>query len=393
MPIILISGFIILNSGISSYPRQSGKNISSRIRSKLVSLKNESASFPLRAILTRKPQFSIIFLSGSLDVSASATKIFNTSTFSSKIGLIIEQTLGHVAHSQNLQTNLALEADIQAHWVLPAWDTGGLASRIPLYRSNWTVRSGLRTRSQLAAIQRHTRLEALFFHTQVPAVLSQDWMRRIPSVVSLDATPEQYDSLGDFYQHAAGPPWLEKLKWRLNRRCFHRVKRLVTWSQWAKDGLIQGYQVPAGRITVIPPGVNVGEWVHPGRREPGAQTLKILFVGGNFERKGGAHLLAAFQALYQQSPFQVEGQDVNIELHLVTRDPIPRQPGVTVYHHMQPNSQVLRQLYFDSHIFCLPTFGDCLPMVLSEAGASGLPLVSTRVAAIPEIVREGKMVS
>jgi glycosyltransferase involved in cell wall biosynthesis len=38
----------------------------------------------------------------------------------------------------------------------------------------------------------------------------------------------------------------------------------------------------------------------------------------------------------------------------------------------------------------LPTYGDCLPMVLSEAGAAGLPVVSTRVAAIPEVVHDGK---
>lgn len=307
-----------------------------------------------------------------------------------QIGFIIEQTLGHVAHSQNLQANLAAQDQIQAHWVLPAWEVADAASRIPLYRSNWTVRAGLRARAQLADIQRHTRLDALFFHTQVPAVLSQDWMGRIPSVVSLDATPEQYDSLGDFYQHAAGPPWLEKLKWRLNRRCFHRAKRLVTWSQWAKEGLVQGYQVAPQQVHIIPPGVNVSEWTHPGHREVQVDTLKILFVGGNFDRKGGSHLLEAFRALYQQSPFQVAGQPAKIELHLVTRDPIPEQPGVTVYHHMQPNSPALKQLYFDSHIFCLPTFGDCLPMVLSEAGASGLPLVSTRVAAIPEIVLEGE---
>ena len=34
--------------------------------------------------------------------------------------------------------------------------------------------------------------------------------------------------------------------------------------------------------------------------------------------------------------------------------------------------------------------GDCLPMVLSEAGAVGLPLVSTDVGAISEIVRDGE---
>jgi glycosyltransferase involved in cell wall biosynthesis len=56
---------------------------------------------------------------------------------------------------------------------------------------------------------------------------------------------------------------------------------------------------------------------------------------------------------------------------------------------MQPNSALLKQLYFDSDIFCLPTYGDCLPMVLSEAGAAGLPSISTQVAGIPEIIANG----
>jgi glycosyltransferase involved in cell wall biosynthesis len=38
----------------------------------------------------------------------------------------------------------------------------------------------------------------------------------------------------------------------------------------------------------------------------------------------------------------------------------------------------------------LPTRGDCLPMVLSEAGAAGLAAVSTAVAGIPEIVHDGE---
>jgi glycosyltransferase involved in cell wall biosynthesis len=41
-------------------------------------------------------------------------------------------------------------------------------------------------------------------------------------------------------------------------------------------------------------------------------------------------------------------------------------------------------------VFCLPTLGDCLPMVLAEAAAAGLPLVATNVGAIHEIVRSGE---
>ena len=55
-----------------------------------------------------------------------------------------------------------------------------------------------------------------------------------------------------------------------------------------------------------------------------------------------------------------------------------------------PNSPELIELYHGADVFCLPTLGDCLPMVLSEAGAVGLPLVSTDVGAISEIVRDGE---
>ena len=43
----------------------------------------------------------------------------------------------------------------------------------------------------------------MFVHSQVPAVLLGRWMRT-PTVVWLDATPIQYDSLGEFYQHEVG---------------------------------------------------------------------------------------------------------------------------------------------------------------------------------------------
>jgi glycosyltransferase involved in cell wall biosynthesis len=61
-----------------------------------------------------------------------------------------------------------------------------------------------------------------------------------------------------------------------------------------------------------------------------------------------------------------------------------------VHADLGPNSPELIALYHSAQIFCLPTRGDCLPMVLSEAGAAGLPAVSTAVAGIPEIVRDGE---
>ncbi|MEI8166857.1 MAG: glycosyltransferase family 4 protein [Chloroflexales bacterium] len=296
------------------------------------------------------------------------------------LGFVMEQALGHVTHTKNLQTNVPRDPAVRAHWALVPFEVHGLAARLPLYKSNWTVRAGLRARAAVARLARTTQLDALFFHTQVPAILAPDWLRRLPSVVSLDATPIQYDQLGTFYQHQQGPVWLEALKWRLNRNCYCTARHLVTWSAWAKQSLIADYGVSASKITVIPPGVNIAEWVRPTPRVHHDGPVKLLFVGANLERKGGLLLLDAFRAL----------RPLGVELHLVTKDHVAAEPGLIVYSNMQPNSAPLKALYHECDIFALPTFGDCLPMVLSEAGAAGMAVVSTSVAAIPEIVREGQ---
>lgn len=306
-----------------------------------------------------------------------------------RIAFVLEQTLGHRTHSQNLQAALAREDSVRPYWILPTWQEEGLGSRIPVYKSNWTVQAGWQARRGLSETAAHTHLDGLFFHTQVPAVFSVNWIKRLPSVISLDATPLQYDTLGEAYEHAKGPSWLERIKYRLNRSALHAARHLVTWSEWAREGLIYEYGITEEKITVVPPGVNLREWSRPKSVEKSSEVVKILFVGGDLERKGGEDLLEAFQYLYSQQPQQFNGGHPNIELHMVTRDPIKPRPGVYLYQDMKPNSPELKRLYHQADIFCLPTHGDCLPMVLAEAGAASLPIVSTDVAAIPEIVQPG----
>ena len=296
------------------------------------------------------------------------------------ICFVIEQALGHATHAQNLQATVPCDPEVQAHWGLVPWEIDGLARRLPIYHSNWTLRAGLRARRLVSHAARRAPIDALFFHTQVPATLAVDWLRRFPAVVSLDATPIQYDELGQFYGHSRGPAWLERLKWQLHRDCFFAARQLVVWSAWAGRGLVRDYDVPEDKIVVIPPGVNASEWARPTPRRPHDPVVKILFVGGDLARKGGRLLLEVFRQL----------RSLGAELHIVTHDKVQSEPGVYVYDALAPNSATLKQLYHECDIFCLPTYGDCLPMVLLEAGAAGLPTVSTRLAGIPEIVRDGE---
>jgi glycosyltransferase involved in cell wall biosynthesis len=143
---------------------------------------------------------------------------------------------------------------------------------------------------------------------------------------------------------------------------------------------VKDYEVPADKITVIPPGVNVNEWRRPTPRVPHSDPVKILFVGGDLERKGGLVLLEAFRAL----------RNLGLELHLVTKERLPPEPGIFVYNNLEANSQPLKDLFHTCDIFALPTFGDTFAIVLSEAGAAGMAIISTKVGAIPEFVRDGE---
>jgi len=295
-----------------------------------------------------------------------------------KFAFVLEQTLGHVAHGRNLERALAAEPQIAPTIIRLTYSAGSQFRHVPglgswSFRASWTARSALRQRL------RQDRLDGLFIHTQVAALLAGDLMREVPTVISVDATPKNFDTEGPAYGHRRGMEMIEAAKSRVNQNAFGRARAIVTWCHWAADSLIRDYGVPAERVHVIRPGVDLGLFQAPPHR-PDGLPVRLLFVGGDFVRKGGLDLLAALPRL-----------DGRVKADIVTGSDVGTVPAnCRVHRGLSPQSEELIELYRQADIFVLPARGDCFPQAVAEALASGLPVIAFRVGAIPEMVRDGE---
>jgi glycosyltransferase involved in cell wall biosynthesis len=54
------------------------------------------------------------------------------------------------------------------------------------------------------------------------------------------------------------------------------------------------------------------------------------------------------------------------------------------------SSENLARIYSDADLFVLPSVSDASPLVIAEAMASGTPVLATRIAGVPSLVREGE---
>lgn len=264
----------------------------------------------------------------------------------------------------------------RSHWAdITYAKPGGLIERLPLPGG---IGGPLRGFLQSRAALRRGPFDALFFLTHNPAVLQQGAIGRTPTVLWTDVTPALLDAQASHYGHrldSFGP--LRSTKSALVRRTFHHAALCVAWSEWARKSFVDDYGVLARKTAVVPPGVDLSRWTLP-ERPPSGALPRLLFVGGDFERKGGDMLLDVFRSHFRG----------RAELDIVTRDRLAEENGVHVHRGLAAGSAPLLALYRAASAFVLPTRADCFSIASIEAMAMGLPVIVSSVGGIPEIVQQ-----
>src|SRR3954453_18687613 len=140
---------------------------------------------------------------------------------------VTEHTVGHVTFERLLRDAVGADPAIAADWFPLTFPPRGAFERLPVVRSNWSVRASLRARRKLG----RRRWDAVFFHTQTAALLAP---ARMPSVLSLDATPLNLDELAAGYGHRVASERAERAKTRVVGHALRRAAALIAWSEWVR---------------------------------------------------------------------------------------------------------------------------------------------------------------
>src|SRR5262245_20671398 len=203
---------------------------------------------------------------------------------STHINLSEELTLGDRLIRRLLCTRVAPAAGAGANFDFARW------------RQQMNV--ALLAARRLAAAERMAPFDLLHFHTQATAWASLGRMKRTPTIVSIDATERQasLEMTSSFARWTYRPNvWHDGL-------VFRAARAIVATSRWAADDLGALYPDCADKVHVMPYPVRVRHFDPTGlagraarARNGHNEPVRLVFMGGDFPRKGGPLLLDAWR--------------------------------------------------------------------------------------------------
>lgn len=161
-------------------------------------------------------------------------------------------------------------------------------------------------------------------------------------------------------------------------------------SEWAARSAVEVYHADPRSVHVVPFGANFEQ--SPPReillRREKSDRCRLLFIGVNWERKGGD---IAFETL-----LHLEKLGIDAELTVCGCVPPANfsHKRLNVIPFLDKNDEAQRKalenLYLASDFLLFPTRNDCYGIVVCEANAFGLPAIASRTGGVPGVVTDGE---
>jgi glycosyltransferase involved in cell wall biosynthesis len=179
----------------------------------------------------------------------------------------------------------------------------------------------------------------------------------------------------------------------MEQAVFDKCKLAIFSSDWAANSALRNYRIEPAKVHVVSYGANIdcqrrlADIQRTAQSRP-SNCCQLLFMGVNWQRKGGEIAVAVATALNQAG--------LKTELTLAGCQPPADQPLPEFVRSLgfiskstQAGRDQIDRLFQESHFLILPSQADCAPMVLAEGNSFGLPSLSTHVGGIPSVVKDG----
>jgi len=245
----------------------------------------------------------------------------------------------------------------------------------------------------LVALQRRERFDLVHFTDARESLFFRSSVTTIGNVHDTYAagvrSPAYYrERYVDWFQR-----WLYYRFVRLcEARALPRLDRIVGNSKHTAKKLTAEYGISPEELRVCYVCIEPSEYLS--NREVHAwdtsRPPRVLFVGGNMQRKGLPTLILAASDIVRALPtteFWVVGRDRAVP-HM---QELCRANGVETHFHFlgwRSHSEVV-QMYAEADVFVMPSLEEALGVTFLEAMASGVPSIGTRVGGIPELIDHG----
>jgi glycosyltransferase involved in cell wall biosynthesis len=303
-----------------------------------------------------------------------------------RFGFILNTTVGNMTRYQNLRKYAERDPEIEFTWApVSHYTSPDLPSRLRFLPGPLFMRARV-VQQAWPALARLGTLDAVMIHlfeADLMCALRRCVLAKPLTFSSTDEAPITDRSTYPLYPaETAKSAWRQRGRLALDLWRVRHTDHFVPFTQWGADILVRDCGAQAGTVHPVHVGMDLELWraVPKPPRLPG-ERVKILFVGGDFVRKGGDLLLEVFARHFQGSA----------ELHLVSRQAPKALPAhVHVHADFEPNDERLRRLYGECDVLVVPSTADIFPWVFLEALAMHLPVITTRVGAAAEVVRDGE---
>ena len=204
-------------------------------------------------------------------------------------------------------------------------------------------------------------------------------------------TDATFQNLLNFYEYVSNlPPSQINKTHAIQKKALQLSSCIILTSLWAIDSAVKYYETNTDKIRLIPFSSNLS--VYPNQAEVNEiianrlnGNLKLLFLGVDWERKGGdeaVEVLKKLSVLGIKTKLFIVGIDVPQE-HIGSENIISLG---FINKNIAAGEKRIIELLKECSFLILPTKADCTPVVFIEANSYALPVITTNVGGISSVI-------